>query len=397
MEKRMERSTLGMLLRKAYSNRLSDEEKGILQEWRKCALENEELYRRLMNHTSIAEMEIWRKDFDLDRVVASIYDKVYKRKQKRLKRFAMMTAASVLLCIGLGSMYFLYISPHKTMLPSIATVIQPGTAKAILTLGDGRQVALDKKPIELHITNRQKVTADSSTLNYAVKMDTADVPTIFAPDVEIHTIEVPVGGEYNLILADGTKVWLNSETTLSFPVKFIENRREVYLKGEGYFEVMADEAMPFIVKADSRMEIRVTGTQFNIEAYDDREECRATLVEGKVKVNAGEHQIFLKPSEQLNFDKTSGKAIVKEVNVREVIAWKNGLFVFDNTPLEEIMKTLGRWYNVKVEYRQPSLKSLCFTGDLSKYDSFEAVIRMFEDTKLLKLTVVADKLILEQK
>ena len=144
------------------------------------------------------------------------------------------------------------------------------------------------------------------------------------------------------------------------------------------------------------MEVKVTGTHFNVEAYADRRTWKTTLVEGGVEVRLGKYQTYLRPNEQFSFDQETNQGSLKKVNVREVIAWKNGWFVFDNTPLEEIMETIRRWYNIEVEYRDAETKQLCFTGDLSKYDSFESVIRMFEDTQKVKLKVRANRLIVER-
>ena len=137
--------------------------------------------------------------------------------------------------------------------------------------------------------------------------------------------------------------------------------------------MVRNEHLPFVVSTVSGVQICVLGTQFNVEAYDDRESVKTTLVEGSVDVQAGGEK------------------------VREIIAWKNGWFVFDNTTLGEIVKTLQRWYNIEVEFIRPELEHLRFTGDLSRYDSFDAVIRMFEDTKKLKMSVISNRLIVDRK
>ena len=241
-------------------------------------------------------------------------------------------------------------------------------------------MVLDKKPVTLKLNEKQFLTGDSAILNYAVNLpnglENNEQQTL------MHKVEVPVGGEYRLVLADGSKVWINAESSLQYPVEFTAEQRTVILQGEAYFEVVSDTLKPFTVKTPAGLEVKVTGTHFNVEAYADRRTWKTTLVEGGVEVRLGKYQ--------------TNQGSLKKVNVREVIAWKNGWFVFDNTPLEEIMETIRRWYNIEVEYRDAETKQLRFTGDLSKYDSFESVIRMFEDTQKVKLKVRANRLIVER-
>ena len=216
------------------------------------------------------------------------------------------------------------------------------------------------------------------------------------PEIALNTIKVPAGQRVEVTLSDGTHIWLNARSEFSYPASFNGNTREVRLKGEAFFDVAKDRNKKFIVNT-GRCEVEVLGTQFNVEAYDDRESVKTTLVEGSVDVQAGGEKVRLIPHEQLQYHKNTAEMEVREVNVREIIAWKNGWFVFDNTTLGEIVKTLQRWYNIEVEFIRPELEHLRFTGDLSRYDSFDAVIRMFEDTKKLKMSVISNRLIVDRK
>ena len=216
------------------------------------------------------------------------------------------------------------------------------------------------------------------------------------PEIALNTIKVPAGQRVEVTLSDGTHIWLNARSEFSYPASFNGNTREVRLKGEAFFDVAKDRNKKFIVNT-GRCEVEVLGTQFNVEAYDDRESVKTTLVEGSVDVQAGGEKVRLIPHEQLQYHKNTAEMEVREVNVREIIAWKNGWFVFDNTTLGEIVKTLQRWYNIEVEFIRPELEHLRFTGDLSRYDSFDAVIRMFEDTKKLNMSVISNRLIVDRK
>lgn len=395
----MNRENLNILLKKAYHQQLSEEEMKVLELWRGEAEENLELYERLMSGQSLTEYSDWMAEFDLPVVMEVIRSKVQRNRQRRIRRFMGWVAACVILCLGFTAVfYFTSMDSELVLMEKMAAQIQPGSAKAILTLGDGRQVALDKKPIELIVNKQQMVTGDSATLNYSIVLPAPETEQIQQKKVaEYHTIEVPAGGEYNLVLADGTKIWLNAESSLAFPVEFVGDKRQVTLKGEAYFEVARNEHLPFVVSTVSGLEICVLGTQFNVEAYDDRESIKTTLVEGSVDVQVGGEKVRLTPRKQLQYHKNTTEMEVREVNVREIIAWKNGWFVFDNTTLGEIVKTLQRWYNIEVEFVHPELEHLHFTGDLSRYDSFDAVVRMFEDTKCLKLSVKDNKLMIDKR
>ena len=361
--------------------------------------ENAEMYKRLMSGQSLMEYSDWVTGFDLSRAMEAIRSKVKRNRQRRIRKLVSWVAACVILCLGITFVfYFTSMDSEQVLTEQMAAQIQPGSAKAILILGDGRQVALDKKPIELLVNKQQMVTGDSATLNYSIVLPASETKQIQRQEVaEYHTIEVPAGGEYHLVLADGTKIWLNAESSLVFPVEFSGNKRQVILKGEAYFEVARNEHLPFVVSTVSGVQICVLGTQFNVEAYDDRESVKTTLVEGSVDVQAGGEKVRLIPHEQLQYHKNTAEMEVREVNVREIIAWKNGWFVFDNTTLGEIVKTLQRWYNIEVEFIRPELEHLRFTGDLSRYDSFDAVIRMFEDTKKLNMSVISNRLIVDRK
>ena len=386
-----DRQKLVLLLQKAYFEQLSEEETGLLAEWRSQSSENEALYRRIKSGESLGELLEWQNHFDPEQVNRSILHRVEKRRSIRLKKIGLRIAVMVLLFLGVGTMWYINRQDDYRQQQELTfTLIQPGTPKAILTLADGSQVGLDKEPVTLKLNKKQFLTGDSAVLDYTVNL-----PNDWKNN-EMHKVEVPIGGEYRLVLADGTKVWINAESSLEYPVEFAAERRTVILQGEAYFEVASDTLKPFIVKTPAGLEVKVTGTHFNVEAYADRREWKTTLVEGGVDVRLGKYQTHLRPNEQFSFDQETNQGSLKKVNVRKVIAWKNGWFVFDNTPLEEIMETIRRWYNIEVEYRDTETRQLCFTGDLSKYDSFEAVIRMFEDTQKVKLKVQSNRLIVEQ-
>jgi ferric-dicitrate binding protein FerR (iron transport regulator) len=165
-----------------------------------------------------------------------------------------------------------------------------------------------------------------------------------------NTIATPRGGQYQITLPDGTKVWLNAESSLRFPTAFTEKQRTVELTGEAYFDVAPNKDQPFLVKAGAT-ETRVLGTEFNVMAYADEGPVKTTLLEGSVQMGLGEVSALLRPGQQGQYDSEKGRVATRTVNTRQVTAWKDGYYYFDRTPVESIMRQISRWYDVQVVYQ----------------------------------------------
>ena len=223
-----DRQKLILLLQKAYFGQLSEEEAGLLAEWRSRSSEHEALYRRIMSGESLAELLEWQNHFDPEQANRSILHRVEKRRSIRMRKIGLRVAAIVLLLLGIGTIWIINRQGDYRRQQELAfTLIHPGTPQAILTLADGRQVVLDKKPVTLKLNEKQFLTGDSAILNYAVNLpnglENNEQQTL------MHKVEVPVGGEYRLVLADGTKVWINAESSLQYPVEFTAEQRTVIL------------------------------------------------------------------------------------------------------------------------------------------------------------------------
>ena len=209
-------------------------------------------------------------------------------------------------------------------------------------------------------------------------------------------IQVPRGGEYELILPDGTHVWLNSDSELSFPLQFDSTKREVSLSGEAYFDVTKDPQKPFTVKLTGGIEVKVLGTQFNVQAYPDEKTIETTLCEGSVNVSDGTKETTLTPSLQAVYSKTDKSITTRKVDIRLYTSWKKGLFVFENKPLEEIMTTLSRWYNINVFYTNQTVKTYHFTGDLERYGDFRKALGMIEKATSIRFVINGNNIMVEE-
>jgi len=192
--------------------------------------------------------------------------------------------------------------------------------------------------------------------------------------MEYNTITIPRGGQYQLTMADGSKVWLNAGTTLKFPRTFADNKRAVELSGEAYFEVAKNESAPFVVKLNN-MEVQVLGTHFNVKAYPEESIIKTTLLEGKVELKAGINSTLLQPGKEGVFD--AGNILVNNANTAEAIAWKNGDFLFDKSDIKSIMQQFERWYDIDVQYEEGVPKNR-FVGEFSRNLSLAASLKILE-------------------
>lgn len=282
-------------------------------------------------------------------------------------------AATVLLLLTLGVYMMISsksvkkeIAKNNTSNASYTSDIKPGSNRALLVLADGSKIVLDSAAngtiSEQGNIKIQKL--NNGLLAYSVngKMITENDEAFY------NTISTPRGGQYQVTLSDGTKVWLNAASSIRFPVVFIGKERKVEITGEAYFEVAKNKEKPFKVKASSS-EIEVLGTHFNVNSYDDEASVKTTLLEGSVKISVpalGNDQTakFLKPGQQAGISKAGRIDVMSGADIEEAIAWKNGLFIFNSTDVKSIMRQISRWYDVEVEYR--GNVNLHFTGQLTR-------------------------------
>ncbi len=265
--------------------------------------------------------------------------------------------------------------------------IEPGKAKATIVLSDGSRHYLDEE-------NPQELNEKGAViLNSGNKLDYKTEPGSDSFHLErlrsrYNTIKIPRGGEFFLRLSDGTKVWLNSETTITYPLQFGDKERKVKLIGEACFEVEHNPEKPFKVEIE-RQVIEVLGTTFNVNAYADENKTSTTLVEGSVKVNLGGDQddVLLTPGYQCEVNKMDKSYFVSQVDVRSVIAWRDGDYMFDNATLEEMMVKLSRWFDFNFDFKTDIARKLRFTGKLKRTDKFEDILTIIENTNEVKFKV----------
>lgn len=289
-----------------------------------------------------------------------------------------LVAAVFLLVVATG--LFLFLNSEKNLKKEVAqvkneTTAPPGGAKATLTLADGSVLDLGK--MENGVISKQGnisivKTSDGRMIYKVIESNES------SQVVQKNTIQTPRGGEYQIILPDGSKVWLNAASALTFPTAFSLTERKVELTGEAYFEVAKNKEKPFIVETGG-LSVNVLGTHFNIAAYPDESILRTTLVEGSLRIDPGENKVLIKPGQQASLERNKNFVQVREVDIKEAIAWKNGVFVFNDENIESIMRKLSRWYDINVHF-EAELKNKDFSGTISRFKSVEQVLEMLQLT-----------------
>jgi len=356
---------------------------------------NRLLYRR--EELSSEEIENWLSSENNRKLLdeAAMYNralssfKYVSAKEKEKERIRLMSkiqspgkqlfrwvgyAASILIIASAGLVFYMSSSGNKPEQLSIQEKINPGEFKAELVLPDGKKILLAAK--EAYVDSSKGVVVQNDETNGLVysknDSNTGELEKIY------HTLKVPLGGFYPLLLSDGTKVWLNAGSELKYPVEFNGDVRDVYLRGEAYFEVMKDK-IPFVVNLeDSRIE--VLGTSFNVNAYKGDDNIFATLKSGSIAFYSEKEKIktVIKPGQQLKMNANSGETSVRDVDVNTYTSWTEGIFNFNEMSLDEIMKIIARWYQVKVVFKDEKIRYDEYYGKMPMYSDIEDVLRKIE-------------------
>jgi hypothetical protein len=252
--------------------------------------------------------------------------------------------------LAAGGIYMM--RPHSSSVPIAAVPVtndvKPGKNGALLTLSDGRQVLLDS--LSNGVVAVQANAAVQLKDGRLLYEKTGGTSPGNAEAIAYNTMSTPRGRQFQLVLPDGTKVWLNAASSLRYPTSFTGNDRKVEINGEAYFEVAKDVQRPFLVKINEETEVEVLGTDFNVNAYRDEPVIATTLLEGAVRVVLKKKVQLLSPGQQVQV-KGTGLKLIKEADVAQAVAWKNGAFSFVNADLPTVMRQVARWYNVDVEYK----------------------------------------------
>lgn len=361
---------------------LGVDDKTTVDEWVNESSENRQVFNDLKEGRYYKKRLGILKLFSKEKSWSDIKKKIKKeqRGKIRLTNFYRY-AAAIAFILMLGGGYFIFQnSPPKQL--GFAD-IEPGSSKAILILGDGQKFVLDKRDTLLS-TRQSLLEIDPGRISYTSKKR-------IAKKIEYNTIVTPKGGEYQLQLSDGTIVWLNAQSSVTYPIAFDDKQRLVELSGEAYFQVTHDNERPFLVKTSSET-INVLGTEFNVKAYEDESISYTTLIRGKVEISNGADKVIIEPNQQVVNLGIDNKLQTKEVNVAIYTAWKDGMFVFKDEPLSDIMRAVGRWYNVDVLFDDDEIKMRRFSVRVNRLDNIETMVNVLELTDRVQFEYKNEKI-----
>lgn len=279
----------------------------------------------------------------------------------RLKWWLLAAAASIILIISLTIFADLNLNKKNQVIETVKADVLPGHQGAVLHLSSGREVALDSlKNGNVIMDGNIKIIKEGDSLKYVGSSSA----------VVYNTITTDKAREWHLTLPDGSNVWLNAESSIKYPLVFSGKERIVRMTGEAYFQVKHNEAKPFVVKVSNQI-IEDLGTEFNVNAYLNESSVKATLIKGIIKVN----EKVLRPGQQALIE--NGKMAINDVNAEQAIAWKNGIFSFENTDLKEVMKQLARWYNIDIQY-EGNIPSMVFGGKITRNTNLSQVLAILQ-------------------
>ena len=372
---------------------LSDHEKQELQEWIQASPDNSTLDDELVRRERVRQYIEKRESIDVRKYMAVCERELGLGGKRRMIHWLWGYAAAIFVLCVVGIGIWMNEREEVGVTEIAQTTIEPGKAKALLILGDGREIELSNRNVNKALEESGIVIVnDSSRIEYRRNTGGGDKEVM-------NKIIVPTGGEYNLILSDGTWVYLNAESVITYPQKFVGEKREVTLEGEAYFQVTASKEHPFIVKTKD-MDVLVTGTEFNVKAYPDELNVQTTLLRGKVAVFAGidkKEKIEIEPNQQAEWSRENVKLQVREVDPDLFVAWKNGQFLFRQDRLEDIMKTLARWYDMEVFYLDESIKNMAFAGKLDRSEDITPILNVLRATDKLTVEVNGKRIVLGVK
>lgn len=359
------------LYEKYMSGQCSDAEKRLLGTYRdEMQLADEGWEDKEINEADV-RARIWQRLNENRRVIPINKYKTYKNRW-------LQVAAVLLVALMVGSLFILIKKKQGANNEKLTDAIHqkpivPGANKAYLTLANGTKIVLDDaKNGALTSQSGVKVskTGDGVVVYKFIKSIGGKAENKLP---EFNTVSTPRGGQYQVMLADGTHVWLNAASSIRFPQAFNGPQRLVELSGEAYFEVAKDKSRPFIVQANGT-KVQVFGTHFNVNAYPDNNNVTTTLLEGSVQMSNNNQATMLVPGERGVSTTSGGSISVSRADIQQAIAWKNGYFMFHDLSIVEVMKQVSRWYDVDIEYKDEDVKNKEFGGIISRYKSITELL-----------------------
>ncbi|MBO9728617.1 MAG: DUF4974 domain-containing protein [Chitinophaga sp.] len=363
------------LIHRQRSGELTAAEQDVLEAWLAASESNRLLFDELSSDTAEATtlqevaQENWQPSFN------RVYNAIAQTKSSsRTRSIAWSRAAAVLLLVATGALAFFIFRKDKTPPVVVAqhkSDVAPGGRKAVLTLANGSTIVLDDAQTGVVASQGKTLIKKSGNgqLVYDASLAGSDA-TAF------NTISTPKGGEYQVVLPDGSHVWLNAASSIRFPAAFSGGSRKVEITGEAYFEVARNASAPFLVTSGNH-HVEVLGTGFNIQSYHNDASITTTLLQGSIRVSTGTQTRILKPGQQTKVNNSTIQ-LINDADTEEVLAWRNGKFIFNDADLPAVVRQLERWYDVTIDYK--GLSGYRFNGEIPRTANLSKVLKMMELT-----------------
>lgn len=375
-----------VLIQKRLEGTLSELERCQLAEWLWRDRKNRSYFKRLLTERNLKSYYLQRRQIDpieeYKLLTVRCPEIGYRRLQRQMAWRCCAAIALLLLCVGTWQMY----APRK------GTEVEriPGGDKtmAVLTTSQGKVFCLDGQGVRDSLICCGGVQFDNRSKELVCRQSDVIDPSA------VHELDIPRGGEYKLVLPDGTKVWLNSESSIRFPGNFAAESREISLTGEVYLEVAREENRPFRIKAGGGT-VEVLGTSFAMNVYPDDDQWSTTLIRGSIKASWGQQDLLLQPGRQAFLK--AGKLEEQEVDCDRELAWLRGLFVFRHDRLEEVIRRISRWYDVDFIFEDVKLKDYVFTGQVSRDIGIENILDLMERMNVVSFEKKEDYILVKEK
>ena len=360
----------------------NEQENQFIENWLNESEENKQLFNEVSKNINLEERYLLYQSIDTEKAFLQVNKKV--KKKKYVKTINLYTKYAALFLLPLTIAFLLIINSKESKQNSSNFSIPAGNKQAILTLETGEKILINNNKIDTINKNENTIYTYNNEISYQLNKESKN--EVF------HLLTVPRGAENKIILSDGTQVWLNSESELKYPIKFLGKERKIYLKGEAYIIAAKNKEKPLKVFADKNY-IKVIGTEFNVRNYKDENKIITTLVEGKVEFCSNLKRTKLKPGEQSILN-AKGNIKKKKVNVKEFVSWIDGKYIFKHKRLEEVFHTIERWYDLKIFYQNSQVKDKLITGKLNRSDNLKEFLKLLEEIKIAKFKLTNKTLLI---
>lgn len=379
---------IAKLITKEKVGHITDEENQQLNNWKEVGEAEVNAYNKASDPKKIQKQHDLYSQINHEKQWSRITNQIPELVERPIIKLRnVLKWAAIFLLPLLASTYLL----NEVYWNKEQVIVEAGSPKASLKLSNGKTIYLEDYQGKEIKSGRKKLAVNND--NKLVYDKGSSVNEV----LEFNTIETPIKGEYSMILSDGTRVRLNAQTQLEYPVKFGNGKREVHLKGEAYFDVAKDTARPFVVHVNNGSDVEVLGTQFNVMAYEDDTEVQTTLIEGKVKFSYKEDEVTLLPGEQSALNNLTNEVFVKEVDTYKYTAWIHGKFVFDKEELGSVLRKMSRWYGVEVNCDNNEILTRRISGMVDKYENIDKLISLIEEVSPIEINLDQNTMFVAEK